>query len=119
MLGFDPTMLQPRDPARGAAIREKYGLPDGYILYVGTIQPRKNIGTLIEAYHILKKEGRIACKLVIVGRKGWLYDALFAHPDALTESDLTTYAKQLGGDADDPGGPAEITGLLAAWNERE
>jgi glycosyltransferase involved in cell wall biosynthesis len=78
MLGFDPGMLQPRDPASGAAIREKYGLPAGYILYVGTIQPRKNLDTLIEAYNMLKSERGIDCKLVIVGRKGWLYDTLFA-----------------------------------------
>lgn len=78
MLGFAPRMLQPRDRAAGAAIREKYGLPAGYILYVGTIQPRKNLDTLIEAYSMLKSERGIDCKLVIVGRKGWLYDKLFA-----------------------------------------
>lgn len=78
MLGFDPAMLWPHDAAEVAAIRGRYGLPDGYILYVGTIQPRKNIDTLIEAYARLKREKGIAEKLVIVGRKGWLYDKLFA-----------------------------------------
>jgi len=78
MLGFDPAMLATRDPDVGLAIRGKYGLPDRYILYVGTIQPRKNIDTLIEAYSRLKQERQITPKLVIVGRKGWLYDQLFA-----------------------------------------
>jgi glycosyltransferase involved in cell wall biosynthesis len=78
MLGFDPRMLYPRDPAYGAEIRDKYGLPTDYILYVGTIQPRKNLDTLTEAYKILKRDRGIDCKLVIVGRKGWLYDTLFA-----------------------------------------
>jgi glycosyltransferase involved in cell wall biosynthesis len=78
MLGFDPSMVKPRDPADGAAVRAKYSLPEGYILYVGTIQPRKNIDTLIEAYNVLKSERGVDCKLVIVGRKGWLYDQLFA-----------------------------------------
>jgi glycosyltransferase involved in cell wall biosynthesis len=78
MLAFDPAMLAPRDGAAGRAIRARYGLPDGYVLYVGTIQPRKNLDTLIEAYHRLKVSGEIAEKLVIVGRKGWLYEGLFA-----------------------------------------
>jgi len=67
-------------------IRAKYGLSAGYILYVGTIQPRKNLDTLIEAFSLLKSERRIDCKLVIVGRKGWLYDTLFAR---ISELDLS------------------------------
>lgn len=78
MLGFDPSMLAKREPHDAAAVREKYGLPQGYILYVGTIQPRKNIDTLIEAYYRLKLMRTDMPKLVIVGRKGWLYDRLFA-----------------------------------------
>lgn len=78
MLAYDPAMLAPRDEAAGRAIRARYGLPDGYILYVGTIQPRKNLDTLIEAFHRLKSGGGMTEKLVIVGRKGWLYEGLFA-----------------------------------------
>jgi glycosyltransferase involved in cell wall biosynthesis len=78
MLGFDPRMLAPVDPVATAAVRQKYGLPAGYLLYVGTIQPRKNIDTLIEAYARLRAQRSGMPKLVIVGRKGWLYDRLFA-----------------------------------------
>jgi glycosyltransferase involved in cell wall biosynthesis len=78
MLGFDPRMIEPRDPATGTAVRARYGLPEQYLLYVGTIQPRKNIATLIEAFNLLKKERGVPNRLVIVGRKGWLYDQLFA-----------------------------------------
>ena len=78
MLGFDPAMTEERDAVAGAAVRRKYGLPNDYILYVGTIQPRKNINTLIEAFSLLKGRWAFAGKLVIVGRKGWLYDTLFA-----------------------------------------
>jgi glycosyltransferase involved in cell wall biosynthesis len=77
MLGFNPTMLEPRDAGEGKAIRDRYGLPDSYILYVGTIQPRKNIGSLIEAYARLRLAAGGTPQLVIVGRKGWLYDRLF------------------------------------------
>lgn len=59
------------------AVRKKYFIPDKYLLYVGTIQPRKNIGTLIKAYSSLAKAGKIMHKLVITGRKGWLYGPLF------------------------------------------
>lgn len=78
MLGFNPAMLEPRLPADAAVVRGRYGLPEGYILYVGTIQPRKNIDTLIEAYAQLRSGRDRMPKLVIVGRKGWLYDRLFA-----------------------------------------
>jgi glycosyltransferase involved in cell wall biosynthesis len=78
MLGFNPAMLEQRSPAEGKAILSRYGLPDGYILYVGTIQPRKNIDTLIEAYARLRSGRENLPKLVIVGRKGWLYERLFA-----------------------------------------
>lgn len=77
-LGYNPAMNAVRDPAYGVEVRKRYGLPGNYILYVGTIQPRKNIGSLIEAYARLLKESGQTPVLVIVGRKGWLYDKLFA-----------------------------------------
>ncbi|MBI1920701.1 MAG: glycosyltransferase family 4 protein [Geobacter sp.] len=78
MQSYDPAMAAPRDPVEGGRIRARYGLPWGYLLYVGTIQPRKNLMTLIEAYALLKKQGGVPEKLVIVGRKGWLYEGLFS-----------------------------------------
>jgi glycosyltransferase involved in cell wall biosynthesis len=77
MQSFDPAMLLPRDPEQGMGIRGKYGLADGYILYVGTIQPRKNLLSLFEAYALLKRKQVKVPKLVIVGRKGWMYDQIF------------------------------------------
>lgn len=58
-------------------IRSKYSLPSNYILYVGTIQPRKNLNLLIKSFFSLKKSGKISQKLVIAGRKGWLSSSLF------------------------------------------
>ncbi len=49
-----------------------------YLLYVGTIQPRKNLETLIEAFYLLLKE-KPEYSLVIVGKKGWLYEKIFAN----------------------------------------
>lgn len=78
MNGFNPRMAQHCHTDHASAVKAKYGLPDDYILYVGTIQPRKNIDTLIEAFAALKCKHEINQKLVIAGRKGWLYDELFA-----------------------------------------
>lgn len=48
-----------------------------YILYVGTLQPRKNITVLIQAFHLFKRLNK-NFKLVIVGKKGWLYQDIFS-----------------------------------------
>lgn len=87
MQSFDPLMLTTRDPVVGRRVRDRYGLPAEYILYVGTIQPRKNLVTLIEAYHRLRGTMAAAPRLVIVGRKGWLYEDLFARITALGLTD--------------------------------
>lgn len=55
-------------------IRKKYNLPKNYILYLGTIEPRKNIERIVKAFKKYKKEINNDLKLVIVGRKGWKYD---------------------------------------------
>jgi glycosyltransferase involved in cell wall biosynthesis len=59
-----------------AAVRHRYSLPDRFILSVGTIEPRKNFTSLVEAYHALKNLGT-DCRLVIVGKRGWLYEGFF------------------------------------------
>lgn len=57
--------------------RVKYNLPLKYILYVGTLEPRKNIPVLLKAFKRLKASGGIDHKLVMVGKKGWLYGEIF------------------------------------------
>jgi len=57
-------------------IKKKYGLKDRYILFVGTIEPRKNISNLVRAYYALKKKG-MEHQLVIVGKLGWNYKEIF------------------------------------------
>lgn len=60
------------------ALRSRYGLENGFLLYLGTLEPRKNIPSLIEAYARLRQTYTIQEKLVIAGSKGWLYDSIFA-----------------------------------------
>src|SRR5579872_101122 len=54
------------------------GLEGGYLLYLGTLEPRKNIPTLLEAYRKLREDYARTEKLVLVGGKGWLYNEIFA-----------------------------------------
>lgn len=54
----------------------KYNIPKNYFLYLGNLEPRKNIVRLIEAYSEAKKNKKIP-KLVIAGGKGWLYEEIF------------------------------------------
>ena len=48
-----------------------------YILFVGTLEPRKNVDGLIKAFDWLKKQGQIKHKLYIVGMKGWMFEKIF------------------------------------------
>ena len=48
-----------------------------WLLFVGTLEPRKNLKNLIRAFYLLKREHSIPHKLVIIGMKGWMYDDLF------------------------------------------
>jgi glycosyltransferase involved in cell wall biosynthesis len=64
-------------------IREKYGIDRPFILSVGRLEPRKNLGRLIEAYWLLRQETNLRHRLWLVGEKGWLYDGLFAQVEKL------------------------------------
>ncbi len=56
-------------------VRQKYSLPQKFILYIGTLQPRKNLPALIEAYIKIPNEKRKDLKLVLAGGKGRNFDA--------------------------------------------
>lgn len=64
-------------------VTAKHHISRHYILSVGTIQPRKNFSKLIEAFALFLKENKQkfgTVELVIVGKKGWLYDDILATP---------------------------------------
>ena len=65
-----PVFRPIRDRATLDGIRVKYGLPDRFILYVGTIEPRKNLARLIDAFAQARAAG-ITHDLVCVGPYGW------------------------------------------------
>jgi glycosyltransferase involved in cell wall biosynthesis len=59
------------------SFRQAHGLAMGYLLYLGTLEPRKNITTLIDAYAQFRAIYGREEKLVLAGGKGWLYDSIF------------------------------------------
>lgn len=61
-------------------VRDKYNLPERYILYMGTLEPRKNIESIIQAFSLFKSKNDLSnnnMKLVIAGKKGWLFESIF------------------------------------------
>jgi glycosyltransferase involved in cell wall biosynthesis len=64
-----------------AAFRTRHSLPEQFVLYVGTLEPRKNLTTLLDAYAQIARQS--AVPLLVGGGKGWMYDAVFARLEAL------------------------------------
>lgn len=58
-------------------IAARHGITQPFILYVGTLQPRKNPATLIRAYARMRRRSRLPHKLLIVGKPKYLYDEVF------------------------------------------
>lgn len=76
-LGVDP-VFHPLDEALLTRFRSERGLPERFILYLGTLEPRKNVERLVEAYARVRRAQGIPHRLVLGGAKGWLYDRIFA-----------------------------------------
>lgn len=76
--GYDRSRFKPQQKSTIEKIKAKYKIKGDYIVYVGTLQPRKNIERLIEAFaQIIFNVQRSTFNLVIVGKKGWLFDSIF------------------------------------------
>jgi len=58
-------------------IRKKYSLPKNFILFVGTLEPRKNIETLIQSYNLLCQDQFPVPDLIIAGEEGWKFDRIY------------------------------------------
>jgi glycosyltransferase involved in cell wall biosynthesis len=67
-------------PQKLDTVRQTYRLPDRFVLYVGVIEPRKNLSTLFDAFKLINLPD---VKLVIAGKKGWLYDETLARVQEL------------------------------------
>jgi glycosyltransferase involved in cell wall biosynthesis len=77
-----------------------HALPDHFVLFVGTLEPRKNLVTLMQAFSKISHlkppqegESQISnLKLVLVGGKGWYYDQIFASVERLGLNDCAIFA---------------------------
>jgi glycosyltransferase involved in cell wall biosynthesis len=79
--------MRPLFESEYRSVVRKYGLRQPFLLYVGTIEPRKNLATLIKAYHELLSSTRHRPQLVLAGGRGWLYDEIFKLVDELQLSE--------------------------------
>jgi glycosyltransferase involved in cell wall biosynthesis len=71
-------------PAESTApVRRRLGLPDQFVLFVSTLEPRKNLARLLEAFAQVVQNDHSNLYLVIGGRRGWLYEDIFAAIDRL------------------------------------
>jgi glycosyltransferase involved in cell wall biosynthesis len=94
-------------------VRRKYNLPERFVLGVGTIQPRKNFATLVEAFASLLAAGdasTLELHLVLAGERGWMYQDTF---DTVETLELGNWVHFLGY-VDDPDLPA-IYSLASAF----
>jgi glycosyltransferase involved in cell wall biosynthesis len=78
-LGVDRVLKPVRDAQRMASVLHKYGITAPYALYVGTLQPRKNLLRLIQAWEQVAsgelgshEDGQPVAQLVLAGKEGWL-----------------------------------------------
>lgn len=74
-LGYNAQLYRPLPTAEIADFRRRQGLPDRFWLFIGTLEPRKNLGTLLRAYARLPRSERLP--LVLAGGKGWQYEEIF------------------------------------------
>ena len=71
--GVDAALAPVADPAELVRVRRRYGLPERYLFFLGTLQPRKNIARLVQAYALSGVQQQ-DIGLVLAGARGWLYD---------------------------------------------
>lgn len=70
------SLFVPADEAVLRRVREKYQLPEKYLLFLGTIEPRKNIESCLDAFQLMPELRLAGYELIIAGAHGWKYDAI-------------------------------------------
>ncbi|MEX0450039.1 glycosyltransferase family 1 protein [Spiribacter sp. 221] len=75
-LGVSSRHFARLDDTKRREVLTRYGLPGRFFLFVGTLQPRKNLERVIEAHRSLPESMQTECPLIVVGRAGWQCDEL-------------------------------------------
>jgi len=86
LLGVDEAYRPISDQRALEAVQLKYNLPADFILYVGLVEPRKNLPLLIRAFKNLI-DGKIDTHLILAGRMGWMYAEVIQLIDTLGVKD--------------------------------
>jgi glycosyltransferase involved in cell wall biosynthesis len=76
-LGVDAALKRVENGGRLEAVARRYGINGPFMLAVGTLEPRKNYNRLIQSFALIHGRASAPAHLVIVGRKGWLYESIF------------------------------------------
>lgn len=74
-------LYHPAGAAELEAVRTKYDLPGPYLVFVGTLEPRKNLSTLISAHEAINRKRAEPITLALVGKRGWKNQALIERLD--------------------------------------
>ena len=83
---------RPAPVAEVERFRRQRSLPDRFVLYLGTLEPRKNVTAVVEAFARWVQATRDRqVWLVVAGAKGWYYQSIFAHAQALGISDRVLF----------------------------
>lgn len=92
--GVDLNKFRPcENPERIPEVKKSLEIDGDYFLYLGTIEPRKNLERLINAYHIFTQRVKNPPKLVLAGGKGWLYDSIFQRVKDLNLAEQVIFTK--------------------------
>jgi len=81
------------DAAKIQAVRDKYGIDREYFLYLGTVEPRKNLERLIAAYDQFRQGKTAPPYLVLAGGKGWLDSGIYKKVEELGLGDLVKFTE--------------------------
>ncbi|GIV84355.1 MAG: glycosyl transferase family 1 [Candidatus Roseilinea sp.] len=78
-LGVDHDLFKPQPPEAVAAFKAQHGIGDHAIFYLGSLEPRKNLPRLIEAFSVLNAQSSFShLQLFVGGSLAWKYDEVFA-----------------------------------------
>ncbi|NWF67816.1 MAG: glycosyltransferase family 4 protein [Chloroflexi bacterium] len=82
----------PQPPEITARVRQKYALPERYFVFVSTLEPRKNIQGLLQSYAQLRARRKDAPPLLLVGKRGWLFDIAQIKAEGVLWREDVTYS---------------------------
>ncbi len=86
------SMYQPVTDNRSLkGVQEKYGVDRPFVLFVSTIEPRKNLPTLLRAFRRLLDDYKLDVKLTVVGQRGWFCGEVFAVTESLNLGDEVAF----------------------------